>query len=86
MAVPERYNSKYNLGVGGAVVHEGKLLMVKRASRRGRGNWQIPGGFVEFDETIETAVTREVQEEAGIESGQIVIKPARPNGVNYKSS
>ena len=68
MAVPERYNSKYNLGVGGAVVHEGKLLMVKRASRRGRGNWQIPGGFVEFDETIETAVTREVQEEAGIES------------------
>ncbi|MFL2644864.1 MAG: NUDIX domain-containing protein [Dehalococcoidia bacterium] len=68
MAVPERYNSKYNLGVGGAVVHEGKLLMVKRASRRGRGNWQIPGGFVEFDETIESAVTREVQEEAGIES------------------
>lgn len=68
MPVPEKYNSKYNLGVGGAVVHEGKLLMVKRASRRGRGNWQIPGGFVEPDETIETAVTREVLEESGVES------------------
>ena len=68
MPVPEKYNSKYNLGVGGAVVHEGKLLMVKRASRRGRGNWQIPGGFVEPDETIELAVTREVFEESGVES------------------
>ena len=66
MPPPERYNTGYNLGVGGAVVREGKLLMVRRASRRGRGNWQIPGGFVEQDETMEQAVVREVQEEAGV--------------------
>ena len=39
------YNTGYNVGVGGAVVHNGRLLMVRRASRYGRGNWQIPGGF-----------------------------------------
>lgn len=66
MALPERYNTGYNLGVGGAVVHAGRLLLVRRASRRGRGNWQVPGGFVEPDETIEHAVVREVQEEAGV--------------------
>ena len=66
MPPPERYNTGYNLGVGGAVVWEGKLLLVRRASRRGRGNWQIPGGFVEPDETIEQAVVREVAEEAGV--------------------
>ena len=66
MPPPERYNTGYNLGVGGAVVREGKLLMVRRASRRGRGNWQIPGGFVEQDETMEQAVVREVEEEAGV--------------------
>lgn len=66
MPPPERYNTGYNLGVGGAVVQDGRLLLVRRASRRGRGNWQIPGGFVEPDETIEQAVVREVVEESGV--------------------
>ena len=66
MPPPERYNTGYNLGVGGAVVKDGRLLLVRRASRRGRGNWQIPGGFVERDETMEQAVVREVAEESGV--------------------
>ena len=66
MPLPERYNSGYNIGVGGAVVKDGRLLLVRRASRRGRGNWQVPGGFIEPEETIECAVVREVAEEAGV--------------------
>ena len=69
MPIPERYNTGYNVGVGGAVVHHGRLLLVRRASRRGRGNWQVPGGFIEPDETIEQAVVREVAEEAGVTAG-----------------
>jgi ADP-ribose pyrophosphatase YjhB (NUDIX family) len=68
MPLPERYNSGYNVGVGGAVVQDGKLLLVRRASRRGHGNWQIPGGFIEPDETMELAVVREVAEEAGVQA------------------
>lgn len=66
MAVPVRYNSGYNIGVGGAVVKDGRLLLVRRASHHGRGNWQLPGGYIEANETIEQAVVREVQEEAGV--------------------
>ena len=66
MPLPERYNSGYNIGVGGAVVRDDRLLLVRRASRRGRGNWQVPGGFIEPDETIEEAVVREVVEEASV--------------------
>jgi ADP-ribose pyrophosphatase YjhB (NUDIX family) len=66
MPPPERYNTGYNVGVGGAVVHEGRILLVRRASRRGRGNWQVPGGFIEPDETVEQAVLREVAEESGV--------------------
>jgi len=66
MSIPEHYNTGYNLGVGGAVVCNARLLLVRRASRRGRGNWQVPGGFVESEETIEQAVVREVQEESGV--------------------
>lgn len=66
MPIPERYNTGYNIGVGGAVVQDGRLLLVRRASRHGRGNWQLPGGFIEPAETVEQAVVREVQEEAGV--------------------
>ena len=30
MAIPERYNTGYNIGVGGAVVRGGRLLLVRR--------------------------------------------------------
>ena len=66
MAIPDRYNTGYNIGVGGAVVHDGRLLLVRRASHHGRGNWQLPGGFIEPNETVEQAVVREVKEEAGV--------------------
>jgi ADP-ribose pyrophosphatase YjhB (NUDIX family) len=68
MPLPARYNTGYNVGVGGAVVHEDRLLLVRRASRYGRGNWQIPGGYIEPDETLEAAVVREVAEEAGVQA------------------
>jgi len=68
MPPPDRYNTGYNVGVGGAVVDDSRLLLVRRSSRRGRGNWQIPGGFVEQNETMELAVVREVEEEAGVET------------------
>jgi ADP-ribose pyrophosphatase YjhB (NUDIX family) len=71
MAVPERYNNGYNIGVGGAVVRDGSLLLVRRASRHGRGNWQLPGGFIEPEETIEQAAVREVEEETGV-TGEVV--------------
>ena len=69
----ESYNRGYNVGVGGAVVKDGRILLVRRATKRGRGYWQIPGGFVERDETLDEAVVREVREESGVE--------ARPRGV-----
>src|SRR5215469_7708790 len=68
MAIPSRYNTGYNIGVGGAVVRDGQLLLVRRASHHGRGNWQLPGGFIEPDETIEQAVVREVKEETGVDA------------------
>lgn len=65
-SVFEYYNRGYNVGVGGAVVKDERLLLVRRASAYGKGNWQIPGGFIERTETMEDAVVREVEEEAGV--------------------
>ena len=65
----EQYNQGYNVGVGGVVVRGRSVLFVRRASRHGRGNWQIPGGFVERTETLDEAVVREVREETGVLAG-----------------
>ena len=41
----------------------GRLLLVRRMDS---GNWELPGGRVEFGEDATTAVEREVAEESGV--------------------
>lgn len=43
-----------------------KILLVKRSEEPARGNWCLPGGFVEADEKPEDASLRELYEETGI--------------------
>ncbi len=60
--------------MGAVVVHDGALLMVRRASDPARGLWSIPGGRVEQGEYLSAALRREVAEETGleIEPGELI--------------
>jgi 8-oxo-dGTP diphosphatase len=55
------------LGVGGVVVHEGRVLLVQRGREPMKGQWSLPGGLLELGESLEAAVMREVQEETGLQ-------------------
>ncbi len=44
----------------------GELLLVKRRSQYKNDYWDLPGGFMEFNENAEESVLREVREELGI--------------------
>ncbi|MFA8449897.1 MAG: NUDIX domain-containing protein [Bacteroidales bacterium] len=43
-----------------------KLLLVERERPPYRGQWAFPGGFVESNETLEQAASRELKEETGL--------------------
>ena len=52
----------------GAVIRRGdEVLLVRRARGTAEGQWSIPGGRVEFGESLKAAVAREVEEETGLE-------------------
>lgn len=53
--------------VGAVIRHQDKILLVRRAIDPRKGTWDIPGGFVEPDETSQQAIMREVVEETGLQ-------------------
>jgi 8-oxo-dGTP diphosphatase len=58
------------IGVGvGAIIfnNEGKVFLARRGKhvRNESGKWEFPGGGVEFGETLEHALVREIFEEYG---------------------
>ncbi len=59
--------SKPIVGVGAIIIENGKLLLVKRGKEPNKGFWSFPGGVVEFRETLEDALKREVKEETNLE-------------------
>jgi 8-oxo-dGTP diphosphatase len=55
------------VGVGAIVLHEGRVLLVKRGRPPGVGKWSLPGGLVDLGESTADAARREVVEECGID-------------------
>ena len=46
--------------------HDGKVLLVERSKPPWQGRWSLPGGHVEWGETLHAAAIREVLEETGV--------------------
>lgn len=54
------------LAVSAAIFRDGKVLLVRRARSPAKGFYSLPGGRIEFGESLHQALSREVDEETGL--------------------
>ncbi|MFE9790125.1 NUDIX hydrolase [Streptomyces goshikiensis] len=73
---------------GAVVVHEGRVLLVRRRVAEGQLSWQFPAGKVEPGESCDEAAVRETKEEAGLDVVPVVrlgerVHPITSRQVSY---
>ncbi len=54
------------VGVGVFVIRAGLILLGERRGAHGAGTWALPGGHLEYGESVEQCAIREVREETGL--------------------
>jgi ADP-ribose pyrophosphatase YjhB (NUDIX family) len=69
--------------VGALLLHQGQLVLAVRGKNPQLGMLDLPGGFVEFDETAEDALRREVWEELKLTITNPVYLASAPNDYLY---
>ena len=67
MKESREYPNRPIVGVGGVVIRDGRVLLIRRARPPLQGEWSIPGGGLNVGETIVEGVRRELIEETGID-------------------
>jgi 8-oxo-dGTP diphosphatase len=77
------------LAVSAAIFRDGKILLVRRARSPAKGRYSLPGGRVEFGETLHAALHREVDEETALKieiaglAGWREVVPGTSGGGHY---
>jgi 8-oxo-dGTP diphosphatase len=77
------------LAVSAVIFREGKILLVRRARSPANGFYSLPGGRVEFGESLHAALHREVDEETALKieiigpAGWREVLPGTGSGGHY---
>lgn len=73
------FNKRVTPGVPAIILNSKKEILLEKRSKNlfmYPGMWGLPGGLIEYGETIEQAIKRELKEELGVDSN--IIKYGKP--------
>ena len=88
-AAPPVQPSHPQLAVSAAIFRDDRILLVRRARSPAKGFYSLPGGRVEFGETLHAALHREVDEETALKidivglAGWREVVPGTAGGGHY---
>ncbi len=60
------YPVRPHVGVGGVIIWNNQILLIKRKYNPSAGKWAIPGGHLKLGEPTPTGALRECEEETGL--------------------
>ena len=55
------------LTVDTVITQNNSVILIRRKNPPFKGSWALPGGFVEYGETVDSAAIRESKEETGLD-------------------
>jgi len=70
--------------VAGIIETAGGIMLVKRRLPPRRGCYDLPGGFVDYGETLESALRREIREELNVDVAALRYFASFPNTYHYR--
>lgn len=71
-------NTNWGQSVAGVVINEGKVLLARHTYGSGNNKLIIPGGYVNYGETVQDALKREFFEETSV-----TVEPKEVIGVRF---
>ena len=76
----------HNVATAAAAIleYDDKIILIKRSREPGKGRLDLPGGFIDPEETVEDGLNRELQEELGITLENMKYLGSYPNVYKYK--